>query len=100
MLDSLSHVSCPSKQSPRDARTVSHPVQHIHTFNLIGAFLSRARACVCAHEQSDYKSLISYYLREGLYQHAADEASEQIRRRGNDAYLLYWKGKVRRALIH
>lgn len=43
--------------------------------------------------QNDYKSLISYYLREGFYQHAADEATEQIRRRGNDTYLLYWKGE-------
>lgn len=42
--------------------------------------------------QSDYKSLISYFLKEGFYQHAVDEATEQIRRRGNDTYLLYWKG--------
>ncbi|CAM9330006.1 unnamed protein product, partial [Ectocarpus sp. 8 AP-2014] len=41
--------------------------------------------------KTDYKSLINYYLREGLYQHAADEASEQIQRRGNDTYLLYWE---------
>lgn len=42
--------------------------------------------------QSDYKSLISYFLKEGFYQHAVDEATEQIHRRGNDTYLLYWKG--------
>ncbi|CAM9895733.1 unnamed protein product, partial [Ectocarpus sp. 12 AP-2014] len=41
--------------------------------------------------KTDYKSLINYYLREGLYQHAADEASEQIQRRGNDTFLLYWE---------
>ncbi|CAN0392522.1 unnamed protein product, partial [Pylaiella littoralis] len=40
---------------------------------------------------TDYKSLISYYLREGFYQHAANEATEQIQRRGNDTYLLYWE---------
>lgn len=44
--------------------------------------------------QTDHKSLINYYLREGLYQHAADEASEQIQRRGNDTYLLYWEGET------
>lgn len=43
-------------------------------------------------QQWDYRSLINYYLREGLYQHTADEAYDQIRRRGNDTYLLYWKG--------
>ena len=46
------------------------------------------------HVQADYKSLISYYLREGFYQHAADEATEQIQRRGNDTYLLYWEGEL------
>ncbi|CAM9140679.1 unnamed protein product [Discosporangium mesarthrocarpum] len=38
-----------------------------------------------------YKSLISYYLREGLYQHVVDEATSQIKKRGNDSYLLFWK---------
>lgn len=46
----------------------------------------------CPGPKVDYKSLINYYLREKLYQHAADEAAEQIRRRGNDTYLLYWEG--------
>lgn len=49
---------------------------------------------VTLHVQADYKSLISYYLREGFYQHAADEATEQIQRRGNDTYLLYWEGEL------
>lgn len=44
--------------------------------------------------QTDHKSLISYYLREGFYRHAADEATEQIQRRGNDTYLLYWEGTL------
>lgn len=44
--------------------------------------------------QTDYKSLINYYLREGFYQHAADEAAEQIQRRGSDTYLLYWEGEM------
>ncbi|CAM9202117.1 unnamed protein product [Laminaria digitata] len=45
----------------------------------------------CLGPKADYKSLINYYLREKLYQHAADEAAEQIQRRGNDTYLLYWE---------
>ncbi|CAM9839988.1 unnamed protein product, partial [Chrysoparadoxa australica] len=39
----------------------------------------------------DYKALILYYLREGLYQEAADEAEMCTRKRGNDPNLLFWK---------
>ncbi|CAN0008241.1 unnamed protein product, partial [Phaeothamnion confervicola] len=39
----------------------------------------------------DEKALISYLLREGLYGSAAAEATAQIRKRGNDPALLFWK---------
>lgn len=59
-------------------------------------FLSHVLSSV----QTDYKSLINYFLRERLYQHAADEAADQIRRRGNDTLLLYWKGAAQTTSTH
>jgi hypothetical protein len=40
-----------------------------------------------------YKPLLSYFLREGLYGHAYDEAHRQVQQRGGDTHLLLWRGE-------
>lgn len=102
----IRQVLCAFHAVPR--RSVSHPSGCVHTHACVLRYANISgigSSGICGLQrptkseprpgaQSDYKSLISYYLREGFYQHAADEATEQINRRGNDTYLLYWKGEV------
>ena len=41
--------------------------------------------------RQDYKALINWYVRNGLYRHAYDECSRLQAKRGAESHILFWK---------
>jgi hypothetical protein len=40
---------------------------------------------------NDPKPLVAYYMRAGYYRQAVALCEDSLKRRGNDAYFVYWK---------
>lgn len=44
-----------------------------------------------ASGRQDYKPLVNWYVRNGLYRHAYDECTKQHQKRGAESHVLFWK---------
>ena len=49
------------------------------------------RAAMAGRNAESKTALLTYYAREGLFQHLASECSKQLERRGADGTLMWWR---------